>query len=79
MSATRSTSYRTAVESDQPIKPSRPPPPVRLPDELHFDMDHFDSPTTQILDYYLNQRKKEYTSPQQVTLLFTQMNLTFAQ
>ena len=36
---------------------------------MNFNMDHFgedEAPQAQILEYYLNQRKREYTSEQQV-------------
>ena len=66
----RNNSYKDAVESTRPIKPSRPPPPVQsVREELaefNFDFEHFSNPTSQFLDYYLNQRKEEYTSPQKV-------------
>ena len=35
-------------------------------ENFDFNFEHFDSPTTQLVDYYLHQRKNEYTSPEQV-------------
>ena len=60
----RNSSYKEAV-GEVPMKPKRPPPPVRP----KFNMEHFaeeDSHQGQILEYYLQQRKAEYTSPQEV-------------
>ena len=57
-------------EHRKPIKPARPPPPKpQNENEMNFNMDHFgedEAPQAQILEYYLNQRKCEYTSEQQV-------------
>ena len=57
-------------EQRKPIKPARPPPPKpQNENEMNFNMDHFgedEAPQAQILEYYLNQRKCEYTSEQQV-------------